>query len=110
MSPHAKNYLLILLFLATIIAGSLAWQNYSKLSDLTANYQILSRELAQARALAAVRVVRQPAMIINNSDLSAADPTAITTGRGRRGTNGANGVNGRRNANGGAGGYAGGGG
>ncbi len=109
MSPHAKNYLLIFLFLATIIAGSLAWQNYSKLADLTANYQTLSRELAQARTLATARAVRQPITVINNPDLSAADPTAPANGRARRGANGANGVNGRRNANGGAGGYAGGG-
>jgi uncharacterized membrane protein YgcG len=106
MSPHSKNYLLIFLFLSTIIAGSIAWQNYSKLADLTANYQILSRELAQSRAMAA-RVVRQPATIINNADLSAADPALLDGGRNRRaGMGGA----GRRNANGGGGGYAGGGG
>jgi uncharacterized membrane protein YgcG len=104
MSPHAKNYLLIFLFLSTIIAGSVAWQNYSKVADLTSTVQTLSRELNQSRALA-VRTVRQPAAVLNNPDLSAADPTQFGGGRGRRGAGG----NGRRGA-GVAGAYAGGGG
>jgi len=58
MSPHAKNYLLIVLFLFTLIASSVAWQKCSEVRDLNESVQTLSRQLAQARALA-TRPVRQ---------------------------------------------------